>query len=246
MGKELNSAVRLEGVSKAYADTRVIHDLSLSFPEGQITAVVGESGSGKTTLLRLINGVQQPDSGSVTVLGQTLPAADPEHFRRSIGYAVQGAGLFPHLSARRNVVLLAELEDWSEADIDARFRELLEAMELHQDLADRYPHQLSGGQQQRFGLCRALMLKPRLLLLDEPFTGVDVITRSGIYGRFKLVQQDQGVTALLVTHDIKEAVHLGNHLVILHAGKVLRSGPVDQVLADPGHEHVEKLMQQQL
>ena len=132
-------------------------------------AIVGASGSGKTTLLQMVNALEQPDRGCVQVFGEPIPQHKLQHLRHRIGYAVQGAGLFPHLSARDNVVLVARLQGWSEARIQQRFEELLEAMALPASVAERPPRELSGGQQQRLGLCRALMLEPDLLLLDEPF-----------------------------------------------------------------------------
>ena len=143
-----------------------------------------QSGSGKTTLLQLVNGVLRPNEGTVEVLGESVPAEGVEAFRRRIGYAVQGAGLFPHMTVRQNVDLLARLERWPRDAIESRFAELLGEMGLDASLADRYPNQLSGGQQQRVGLCRALMLKPGMLLLDEPFSAVDPITRMELYEQF--------------------------------------------------------------
>ena len=239
-------AVQFDGVAKSFADLRVLNGIDLTFPAGLTTAVVGESGSGKTTLLQLINGVLQPDAGEVRVFGEAVPRQETERFRRRIGYAVQGAGLFPHLTNRQNVALLAQLEGWTEDAIEARYEELLDEMELPKEVSDRFPHQLSGGQQQRVGLCRALMLKPRLLLLDEPFSAVDPVTRVGIYERFEFVQRHEGVSTVLITHDMREAVHLGDRLVILKAGRVARSGPTDEVVKAPGDPYVEQLVNQQL
>ena len=239
-------AVQFDGVAKAFAGAAVLDGINLRFPAGVTTAVVGESGSGKTTLLQLINGVLQPDAGEVRVFGEAVPRQAAERFRRRIGYAVQGAGLFPHLTNRQNVVLLAQLEGWTADAITARYAELLDEMDLPEEVSERYPHQLSGGQQQRVGLCRALMLKPGLLLLDEPFSAVDPITRVGIYERFEFVQRHEGVSTVLVTHDMREAVHLGDRLVILRAGRVARSGPTDEVVNAPGDAYVEQLVNQQL
>ena len=239
-------AVELLGVAKTFAGAAVLDGINLSFPAGLTTAVVGESGSGKTTLLQLINGVLRPDAGQVRVFGEAVPHQAAERFRRRIGYAVQGAGLFPHLTNRQNVVLLARLEGWAEDAMEARYAELLNEMDLPDEVSGRYPHQLSGGQQQRVGLCRALMLKPGLLLLDEPFSAVDPITRVGIYERFEHVQRHEGVSTVLVTHDMREAVHLGDRLVILKAGRVVRSGATDEVVKAPGDAYVEQLVNQQL
>jgi osmoprotectant transport system ATP-binding protein len=241
------SCVQFMGVEKSFTpETRVLDGITLDLPDKVTTAVVGASGSGKTTLLQLVNAVVTPDVGEVRVFGAPIPAADLVAFRRTIGYSVQGAGLFPHLRNRDNVTLLAQLEGWDADRIEVRFAELLEQMGLSSDVADRYPGELSGGQQQRVGLCRALMLEPRLLLLDEPFSAVDPITRVGIYERFEEVQHGTGVSTLLVTHDMREAVRLAGYLVILRSGKVLQAGPTRQVLDAPADEYVEKLVMEQL
>ncbi len=242
-----DACVEFVGVSKSFvADHRVLDRVDLTLPAGVTTAVVGASGSGKTTLLQLVNAVLMPDSGEVRVFGEAIPSNDLVNFRRGIGYAVQGAGLFPHLTNRQNVELLARLSGWPAAQRDARYRDLLQQMELPLDVSERYPHSLSGGQQQRLGLCRALMLAPRLLLLDEPFSAVDPITRVGIYRTFQQVQAQEGVSTLLVTHDMREAVRLAGYLVILREGRVLQSGPTGEVLHAPADEYVRSLVTEQL
>ena len=242
----MTEVVALAGVNKHFGSLAVLRDINLVFPAGVTTAVVGESGSGKTTLLQLVNAVESPDSGTVKVFGEPIPQTQRERFRRRIGYAVQGAGLFPHLNNRDNVVLVAKLEGWSASQIEERYQTLLAEMDLPADVSERYPHQLSGGQQQRIGLCRALMLQPGLLLLDEPFSAIDPITRVGLYERFQHVQKQEGVSALLVTHDMREAVRLADQLVILKAGSVLQSGPTDSVVNAPADPYVELLVKQQL
>ena len=241
-----NPCVSFSGVGKHFAGTWVFRDITFQCPSGATTAIVGESGSGKTTLLQLVNGVLRPNAGTVEVLGESVPEQGVEAFRRRIGYAVQGAGLFPHMTVRQNVDLLARLERWPREDIETRFSELLEEMGLDDSLADRYPNQLSGGQQQRVGLCRALMLKPGLLLLDEPFSAVDPITRMELYEQFIHAQRHEGVSALLVTHDMREAVKLAQHLVILGSGGVLQAGETSGVLAAPKPGYVARLIETQL
>ena len=240
------SCVSFSSVGKHFAGNWVFRDVSFSCPTGHTTAIVGESGSGKTTLLQLVNGVLRPNEGTVEVLGESVPEEGVEAFRRRIGYAVQGAGLFPHMTVQQNVDLLARLERWPRDAIDARFAELLEEMGLDASLADRYPHQLSGGQQQRVGLCRALMLKPGLLLLDEPFSAVDPITRMELYEQFIHAQRHEGVSALLVTHDMREAVKLAQYLVIVGSGEVLQAGETEAVLAAPMPGYVARLVETQL
>ncbi len=242
----MTAVAELSGVTRRFGHEVALDHIDLAFPAGKTTAVVGESGSGKTTLLQLINAVQRADAGQVAVFGAPVPRLRLERFRRRIGYAVQGSGLFPHMSSRENVVLLARLEGWREQAVEDRYRELLEQMGLPASVSDRFPAQLSGGQQQRLGLCRALMLKPDLLLLDEPFSAVDPITRVGIHERFEQVQRQEGVSTLLVTHDVREAVRLSDHLVVLQAGRVLQSGVTERVVSDPRHSYVRRLLESQL
>ncbi|MDA1075711.1 MAG: ATP-binding cassette domain-containing protein [Proteobacteria bacterium] len=242
----MNAVVQFDQVSKHYDALAALDGVSLSIVAGSTTAIVGESGCGKTTLLEMINGVVAPDSGAVEVFGLPIPQDALASFRRRIGYAVQGAGLFPHMTNQQNVTLIARLEQWSETDIRTRYLQLLTEMGLPEGVSDRYPRQLSGGQQQRVGLCRALMLKPDLLLLDEPFSAVDPITRVGIYEQFEKVRQSERVTALLVTHDMREAVRLADQLVIMRAGKVVQAGPTQTVISTPAEAYVDFLVRGQL
>jgi osmoprotectant transport system ATP-binding protein len=240
------TSVAFHGVWKRFDEPWVLRDVSLALPAGCTTAVVGESGSGKSTLLQLINAVYLPDRGHIEIFGEPIPRTELPAFRRSIGYAVQGAGLFPHMDVRANVTLLALLAGWPAADMEARYRELLGLMELDPDLGDRFPFQLSGGQQHRVGLCRALMLRPRLLLLDEPFSAIDPITRTAIHGEFRRVQAAEGTSTVLVTHDMREAVKLATYLVILRDGAVLQAGTTESVLSAPSDEYVARLLEEQL
>ena len=241
-GREASAGVRLTAVGKRFGERWVFRGLSLALPAGGTTAIVGESGCGKTTLLQLVNGVVRPTEGEVEVFGATVPEKDIETFRRRIGYAVQGAGLFPHMTVRENVTLLARLERWPNETINARFDELLDEMGLDAGLAEHYPLQLSGGQQQRVGLCRALMLRPEMLLLDEPFSAVDPITRESLYEQFLYAREHEGVDTLLVTHDMSEAVRLAGHLVILGPDGVHQSGATEDVLARPDDDYVARLL----
>lgn len=239
-------AVRLRGVTRRYGTTEVLAGIDLDLAAERTTAIVGESGSGKSTLLQLVNGLVRPDGGSVEVLGSRVDAVDLLALRRRIGYAVQGASLFPHLDLQANVTLLARLVGWPSDRIRRRFVHLLELMELDPELAGRYPHELSGGQQQRASLCRAMMLEPPLLLLDEPFSAVDPITRAGIHAHFQRLAATEPVSVVLVTHDLREAVTLASELVILRNGRVAQAGPCDAVVAAPADEWIERLFRSQL
>ena len=220
----------------------MFRNVTLELPGGQITAIVGPSGSGKTTLLQLVNGLREPNEGQVLVLGNPVPATKQSKFRRGIGYAVQNAGLFPHLTAYQNTSLVAKLSGWDGEATQARVLELFEMMGLESELLRRYPYELSGGQQQRVGLCRALMLRPELILLDEPFSGIDVLNRKDIMARFQRLRQRDGFTALMVTHDISEALHLSNYLVVMANHQVVQHGITAEVVASPDPDYVAPLL----
>ena len=231
----MSGIIEFRQLTKSYGETVVFRDLDLDIPAGITTGLVGESGCGKSTLLELVNGLKRPDAGTVNTFGEPVPVADLPAFRRRIGYAVQGTGLFPHMSVARNIALLGELEDWPEDRLNTRTANLMDLMALHETLAHRYPHELSGGQQQRVGICRAMFLHPDILLLDEPFSGVDPLTRSDIHERFLQLMGSESTTVLLVTHDMKEAVRLADELVVIRAGEIVRQGVVDRVVrsSDP-------------
>src|SRR6516225_10458429 len=200
-----------QGVSKSYGKDAALHDVTVAFEDGVTTAVVGPSGGGKSTLLQLINGLIRPSSGTVQVFGKPIDYNRLSELRRQIGYAVQGTGLFPHLTVERNITLLARLVGWNAERIDSRSRELMQRVGLPWTFATRYPHELSGGQQQRVGLCRAMMLQPPLFLLDEPFGALDPVTRNDIQEEFLRLQSAKGGeprTMVLVTHDLREALRL--------------------------------------
>lgn len=240
------SAVRLQSVTKRLGGHTALDDVSLDLPAGATTAVLGESGCGKTTLLHHLNGLLRPDQGSVEVLGSPLDYGHLAELRRRMGYAVQGVGLFPHLTMAGNLALMATLEEWSAQRIEERRRQLMCSMNLPEDLVNRYPHELSGGQRQRFGICRALMLRPDLLLLDEPFSGVDPITRGRIHAELLDLLDTEPATTVLVTHDAREALRLATFLVVMANGRVLQQGAVDDVLDTPADARVAKLFGEQL
>ncbi len=241
------NAVVFRGVGKRFHDW-VFRGIELTVPAGRTSAIVGPSGCGKTTLLQLINAVHRPNEGSVEVLGEPVPKTAVEAFRRRIGYAVQGAGLFPHMSVADNASLLARLERWDDGAMDVRRRELFDLVGLPEELADRYPHQLSGGQQQRVGLCRALMLQPVMLLLDEPFSAIDPITRADVYQAFEELREHERVTTVLVTHDVREALRLADYLIIMgprgvDGSGIKQAGATEEVAAAPRDDFVRALLE---
>ncbi len=238
-----DTCIEFTGVVKRYGDGEpVVRDVTLSLPRNLTTALVGESGSGKSTLLQIVNGLVVPDEGTVSVDGQPIDYANLPALRRRMGYAVQGAGLFPHLTVEENVTLVARLEGWTDSDIASRYRYLLGLLELSDELSARYPHSLSGGQQQRVSLCRAMMLNPGLMLLDEPFSALDPITRATVHEEFMRLQQAESRSIVLVTHDMAEAVKLAQYLVILKDGRVVQQGDFESVRASPDDAYVAQLL----
>lgn len=213
-------AIKLSAVTKSYDSRLVLQDIDLTFETGLVTAIIGRSGCGKSTLLKLCNGLTQPDSGSIEVFGNAIDYAGLPALRRRMGYAVQGTGLFPHLNTHDNIALPAVAAGWSAPAIDQRVSELLSLTHLARELLTAYPHQLSGGQQQRVGLCRAMMLRPEMLLLDEPFAAIDPITRYDIHQQLQALLRTEPTTVLLVTHDMREAMQLADRLVVMEAGRV--------------------------
>lgn len=235
------NAVEFRGVSLTRGDVLALDEVTLELPFGRTTAVLGESGSGKSTIVQLIIGLLKPDSGVVETLGAPIDHADPRPLRRRIGYAVQDVSLFPHLSVRKNILLPATLDGWPAAEQETRLAELLGLMHLPPGVLDRYPHELSGGQQQRAGLCRAMVRRPDLLLLDEPFSGLDTLTKAGVHAQFLELQERAPVSTVLVTHDPVEAVRLSQNLVIMKSGRVQQSGTVAEVTTCPANEYVRHL-----
>jgi len=207
---------------------------------------VGPSGSGKSTLLQLINGLVRPNQGKISVFGKAIDYAHLPELRLKIGYAVQGTGLFPHMTAMENICLLGRIKKWPSRRITARVEELMALVGLEEDLGSRYPHELSGGQQQRVGLCRAMMLEPELFLLDEPFGALDPITRHEIHDEFLTLQKSERRTMVLVTHDIREALKLAQRIVILDGGRLVQEGPCQDVVKNPANAFVRHLLQTQL
>jgi len=238
----MSEIIELHDVGKRYGETDVLSGLSLKIRADVVTAIIGASGSGKSTLLQLVNGLVRPEQGRVAVFGEPLPERNLFETRRRIGYAVQGTALFPHLSVERNMSLVAEVEGWDGERIRARTLELMTLMDLEPALRERYPHQLSGGQQQRAGICRAMFLKPEILLLDEPFSGVDTLTKREIHKRLATLLAVEPTSVLLVTHDIGEALTAAADLIIMRDGSIEQCGRVSDVLATPASSYVAELL----
>ena len=235
--------IAFEGVSVDFAGSRVLHDVHFRVGAGALCALVGPSGSGKSTLLRLVNRLVAPSSGTVRVRGKDVAEEDPARLRRSIGYAIQSVGLFPHRTVAQNIGTVPRLLGWEKARIAARVEELLALVRLEAaGLAGRYPAELSGGQAQRVGLARALAADPDILLMDEPFGAVDPIARRGLRAELRRIHAATGKTVLLVTHDPGEALELATALAVLRDGRVVASGSALELLAAPVDGFVRELI----
>lgn len=243
MSDDTAPAVRFRGLHKGFSGQRLFEGIDLELPRDQITALVGASGCGKSTLLQLINGLIRPDSGEVQVFGKGVDYTNLPAMRRRIGYAVQQIGLFPHLSVRDNVAILADREGWSAERVKARIARLFQMMDLDMALLTRYPHEISGGQAQRVGLCRAMMLEPPLLLLDEAFSAVDPITRIEVHAQFQRMQKEEPRSVVMVTHDMNEALSLADHMVVMAPGVVLQAASPDTITTAPADERVARLLE---
>src|SRR5215210_1440068 len=232
--------ITFKDVSKRYPDgTVAVSELTLEAPSREITVLLGSSGCGKTTTLRMINRLIEPTSGTIEIDGQDLGAMPVHELRRGIGYVIQQAGLFPHRTVADNIATVPKLLGWDKARQRRRALELIELVGLEQGMADRYPGQLSGGQQQRVGVARALAADPPVLLMDEPFGAVDPVRRGQLQAEFLRLQRELRKTVVFVTHDVDEAVLLGDRIAIMQqGGRVAQYGPPEALLAQPADHFV--------
>jgi osmoprotectant transport system ATP-binding protein len=213
--------VEFRGVSYEIAGKPILSDVSLRVEPGETLVLLGRSGSGKTTALKMINGMLFPTRGQVVVDGKPTTEWDPIRLRRRMGYVIQEVGLFPHFTVRDNIGLVPKLEGWTPVDIDSRVDLLLERIGMPPaEFRTRYPRQLSGGQRQRVGVARALAADPPVLLFDEPFGALDPVTRLELQQQFLSLQRDFRKTSIFVTHDVREAMHLGSNIALLAGGRL--------------------------
>jgi osmoprotectant transport system ATP-binding protein len=236
--------IQIETVTKRYPDgTTAVDGLSLEIPDGSITVLVGPSGCGKTTTLRMINRMVEPTSGRILLDGADIREQPVNTLRRSMGYVIQNAGLFPHRTIVDNIATVPRMLGWDRGRARERARELMERVGLDAGLAKRYPYQLSGGQQQRVGVARALAADPPVLLMDEPFSAVDPIVRKSLQGELLRIQEELGKTIVFVTHDIDEAIRIGDMIAVLRTGGVLAQfARPDELLSSPADAFVEDFL----
>jgi osmoprotectant transport system ATP-binding protein len=219
-----------------------VNDVSLEVGAGEFLAIVGGSGSGKTTLLRLANRLIEADSGSITIEGEDVRSVDPIPLRRRIGYVFQSGGLFPHISVAGNIGITPKLLGQPAAEIAARVDELLALVRLDRALyRDRFPHELSGGQRQRVGVARALAARPKIVLMDEPFGALDPLTRDALGDDYRALHKKLGLTTVMITHDMTEAILLADRIAVMRAGRLLAQGTPPE-LSDSGDAYVGELL----
>ncbi|PZO81935.1 MAG: glycine/betaine ABC transporter [Mesorhizobium amorphae] len=236
--------ITMEHVSKRFGagSGAAVDDLSMEVPDGLTVALVGPSGCGKTTTMRMINRLIEPSEGRITVAGEDVRSVDPVRFRRRIGYVIQQVGLFSHMTIAQNIGAVPKLLGWEAERIRRRNEELIELVGLEQNMLARYPRQLSGGQRQRVGVARALAADPPVLLMDEPFGAIDPIARTRLQNEFRAILRRVKKTVVMVTHDIDEAVRLGDRIAIMRAGKIVQYDTPDAILSNPADAFVENFV----
>ena len=236
--------IELTNVAKSFDDgrTHALHGISLRIEAGGFIALVGTSGSGKTTAMKMINRLLDPDRGQVRFEGAAVESLDAPTLRRRIGYVFQGIGLFPHMTIGENIAITPQLLGWTKPDIAARVAELLDLVELPRGYAARLPHALSGGQRQRAGVARAIAARPRVMLMDEPFGALDPVTRDTLGNGYRALHERLGMTTVMVTHDVQEAVLLADRIVVMSAGCIVADDTPGALLSGDASAEVSALM----
>lgn len=235
--------IRLEHVTKSFGRYKALDDVSIVVEEGEFLTVIGRSGCGKTTMLRMINGLQKPDSGKVYAAGEDVGEADLSRLRRKIGYVIQNKGLFPHMTVEKNIIYVPVISGQKDKRQNRKLaEELIGLVGLEREMLDRYPEELSGGQQQRVGIARALASRPKLLLMDEPFGALDEITKRAMQNELLALQKKLGMTVVFITHDIREAMKLGDRVLVMEQGKIAQCDTPENVKKNPADEFVKELI----
>lgn len=241
----MSSLIEFKNIGKHYRDSDFsIDNFNLNVEKGDFVTMIGSSGCGKTTVLKMINGLITPDEGSIIVNGMDVSKSDRVKLRRKIGYAIQGTMLFPHLNVKENIAYVPNLIHEKDSEkIDEAIYKWLDIVGLDSSILNRYPHELSGGQQQRVGIARALAASPAILLMDEPFSAVDEITRTQLQKEMKEIHEKTKITVMFVTHDIREALYLADKVLVMQDGIIHQFDTPDEVLNHPATPFVEKLLE---
>lgn len=241
---ENKTIIRFDHVSKSYGEHHILSDFCLFIDKGEFLTVIGSSGSGKTTILKMINGLLSPTLGTIYVNGRDISKENQTLLRRNIGYVIQGIGLFPHMSVRKNIAYVPSLLNGHDKQRTAHAVErLIKVVGLDEEMLERYPAELSGGQRQRVGIARALAANPEILLMDEPFGAVDEITRKMLQNEIARIHKELGVTIVFITHDIKEAMKLGDRVLVMDKGKIEQLGIPEEINEAPATAFVKELVQ---
>lgn len=235
----------LNNVSKSFGSLQVLKPTTVDFRTGESTVLIGPSGCGKSTLLRILVGLLAADSGTILFDGTPLTSANIQQQRQRMGYVIQDGGLFPHLTARQNVGLLATHLGWSQDKVSKRIEELADLTRLPRVALDRYPTQISGGQRQRVGIMRALMLDPAVMLLDEPMGALDPLVRFDLQEDLRKIFRTLGKTSVMVTHDMGEAAFFGDRVMMLGEGEVVQEGRLEELIQNPANEYVARFINAQ-
>lgn len=235
--------IELNSVTKVYSGRRAVDHISLTINHGEFCVLVGPSGCGKSTTLRMINRLVSLDEGGIFINGEDISKKPPEILRRSIGYAIQSIGLFPHWTVEKNIATVPRLLKWPRNKIRDRVTELLLLLDLNPEIfRKKYPGQLSGGEQQRVGVARALAVKPEVLLMDEPFGALDPITRDALQAEILRIHKNTGTTVVFVTHDMEEALKMATRIAVMESGKILQYAPPMQILRNPAHNFIKEFV----
>lgn len=236
--------IRFEHVNKSFGNEQVLIDFNLEIPEGEFLTVIGRSGCGKTTMLRMINGLHTPDSGRVLVQEKNVAETDLITLRRSIGYVIQNKGLFPHMTVSENITYVPVISGKKDKLENRRLAvRLLKTVGLPEEMVDRYPSELSGGQQQRVGIARALAADAKILLMDEPFGALDEITKRAMQNEMLSLQKQLHMTIVFITHDIREAMKLGDRVLVMEKGRIAQLGTPREIQEHPADDFVRELTQ---
>lgn len=234
--------ITLKHISKKYNSSVALTDFTHTFPNNKTSVLIGPSGCGKSTLIRIITGLVQHDAGEVEIDGKLLTEKNVTEFRHSLGYVIQEGGLFPHLTAGKNISLMAEYLGWDKGKIDQRIKFLSDLTKIDKDLFEKFPLHLSGGQRQRISLMRALMLDPDILLMDEPLGALDPLIRYELQTDLKNIFSELNKTVVMVTHDLSEASHFADEIILMNEGRIEQKGIIQDLLNNPKNDFVKRFV----